>query len=188
MKGSRIMLVSLTLALGGCDMGADTSDLQTYMAEVRARPIAPIEPIPAFQPYEAFTYGASGLRSPFQPPSKIEIERKVKGVVSDVKPDETRPRQFLEGFDMDTFSMVGTLSNAGRLYALVNGAGGVYRVQKGDYMGRNHGHIVSISEDHIELVEIVPDGDGGWMERPRTLTLKEAAADDKKPAAGRKKS
>ncbi|HAO75182.1 MAG TPA: pilus assembly protein PilP, partial [Pseudomonas sp.] len=25
----------------------------------------------------------------------------------------------------------------------------------------------------VDVVEIVPDGEGGWLERPRSLTLKE---------------
>jgi type IV pilus assembly protein PilP len=32
---------------------------------------------------------------------------------------------------------------------------------------------VTIADERIEVVEIVPDGEGGWLERPRTLTLKE---------------
>ncbi|PKM02816.1 MAG: pilus assembly protein PilP, partial [Gammaproteobacteria bacterium HGW-Gammaproteobacteria-6] len=27
----------------------------------------------------------------------------------------------------------------------------------------------------VDVVEIVPDGEGGWLERPRSLTLKERA-------------
>jgi len=38
-------------------------------------------------------------------------------------------------------------------------------------MGRNHGRIVAIKNDRINLIEIVPDGHGGWLERPRTLAL-----------------
>ncbi|WJN59073.1 hypothetical protein OH686_10030 [Pseudomonas sp. SO81] len=40
-------------------------------------------------------------------------------------------------------------------------------------MGRNHGKILSVDESKIEVVEIVPDGEGGWLERPRSITLKE---------------
>ncbi len=69
--------------------------------------------------------------------------------------------------------MVGTLSNQEGTFALVRGAGGVHRVKVGDYLGRNDGKIVSISEGKIDVVEIVPDGEGGWLERPRSLTLKE---------------
>ena len=169
----RLMLCGLLLlSLNGCGSGGDFADLQAYMDEVRARPKGAIEPLPKFQPYEAFTYNASSLRSPFQPPVKIDLAIKQKGSRV-VKPDETRVKQFLEGFNIETFEMVGTLSNQEGTFALVRGAGGVHRVKVGDYLGRNDGKIVSISEGKIDVVEIVPDGEGGWLERPRSLTLKE---------------
>lgn len=158
--------------LSGCMGGSDFSDLQAYMDEVRARPKGSIEPLPKFQPYEAFTYSAAALRSPFQPPVKIDIAQQQKGS-KDIKPDETRVRQFLEGFNIETFEMVGTLANGGAVFGLVRGAGGVHRVKVGDYLGRNYGRIVTVDEAKIEVVEIVPDGEGGWLERPRSITLKE---------------
>ncbi|MEK1905708.1 MAG: type 4a pilus biogenesis lipoprotein PilP [Pseudomonas sp.] len=164
--------VSVFVSLSACTGGSDFSDLQAYMDEVRARPKGSIEPLPKFLPYEAFTYSAAALRSPFQPPIKIDIARQQKGS-KDIKPDETRVRQFLEGFNIETFEMVGTLANNGSVFGLVRGAGGVHRVKVGDYLGRNFGHIVTIDEAKIEVVEIVPDGEGGWLERPRSITLKE---------------
>jgi type IV pilus assembly protein PilP len=158
--------------LQGCGSGGDFSDLQSFMDEVRAKPKGAIEPLPKFQPYEAFTYGASSLRSPFQPPVKIDMVRRQKGS-QEVKPDEARVKQFLEGFNIEVFEMVGTLANANDVFALVNGAGGVHRVKVGDYLGRNYGRILAIDEAKIEVVEIVPDGEGGWLERPRSLSLKE---------------
>ena len=172
MRGRLIICGCLLLSLSGCGSGGDFSDLQAYMDEVRARPKGVIEPLPKFQPYEAFTYSASALRSPFQPPVKIDLAVKQKGNKV-VKPDETRVKQFLEGFNIETFEMVGTLSRDSQMFALVKGAGGVHRVRIGDYLGRNAGKIVAISEGKIDVIEIVPDGEGGWLERPRSLTLKE---------------
>ena len=40
-------------------------------------------------------------------------------------------------------------------------------------MGKNHGRIVEITELQINLVEIVPTGSGGWIERPQSITLQE---------------
>ncbi len=180
MSGSRLIVTGLLImGLSGCDTGPDYSDLKAYMAQVRSRPVRPIEPIPAFEPYEAFTYAAAGLRSPFQPPSKIELQRRLTGS-PEVKPDESRVREFLEGFNIEEFEMVGTLANNDRFYGLLSGAGGVYRVSKGDYLGRNHGRIQSISDDRIDVVEIVPDGEGGWLERPRTISLRDLSGESKK--------
>jgi type IV pilus assembly protein PilP len=158
--------------VSGCNGGGNFSDLQAYMDEVRARPKGEIEPLPKFQPYESFTYSAAALRSPFQPPVKLEMADRQKGS-KDVKPDEARTKQFLEGFNIETFVMVGTLANDSGAFALVSGAGGVHRVRVGDYLGRNHGRILSIEESRVDVVEIVPDGEGGWLERPRSLSLKE---------------
>lgn len=166
---------SLSLALlmlVGCDSNTEFSDLQAYMDEVRAKPKGSIEPLPTFQPYEAFTYSAASMRSPFQPPIKIDLAQRQKGSV-DIRPDDTRVKQFLEGFNIENFTMVGTLANNGATYGLLQGGGGVHRVRVGDYLGRNHGRIIDIDEAAIEVVEIVPDGEGGWLERPRSLTLKE---------------
>lgn len=87
---ARLILSSLLLAsLAGCGGGSDFADLQSYMDEVRARPKGTIEPLPKFQPYEAFTYSAASLRSPFQPPVKIDLTVRQKGNKV-IKPDETR--------------------------------------------------------------------------------------------------
>lgn len=172
MKVFRCLALSFLFFLSGCGAGGGFSDLQSYMDEVRARPKGAIEPLPKFQPYESFTYSAAALRSPFQPPVKLEMADRQKGS-KDVKPDEARTKQFLEGFNIETFVMVGTLANDSGIFALVSGAGGVHRVRVGDYLGRNHGRILAINDSTVDVVEIVPDGEGGWLERPRSLSLKE---------------
>lgn len=172
MRCSRIASLLAFLSVAGCGATGDFADLQAHMDEVRARPKGSIEPLPKFQPYESFTYGAAALRSPFQPPIKIDMANRQKGS-QDVKPDDARVKQFLEGFNIEVFEMVGTLANEEAVYALVSGAGGVHRVKVGDYLGRNHGRILAIDESKVDVVEIVPDGEGGWLERPRSLSLKE---------------
>lgn len=162
----------VAVLLAGCGNSNDFSDLDAYMAEVRARPVGNIEPTPKFISYEAFTYNAASLRSPFQPPVKIDLVNRQKGS-REVKPDPNRIKQFLEGFNIEQFEMVGTLSNASGTYALLRGADGVHRLKVGDYLGRNEGRIVAITDSQVEVIEIVPDGEGGWLERPRTLPLKE---------------
>lgn len=183
MKSARLLLSCMALlSLSGCGNGSDTSDLQRYMAEERAKPPRAIEQPPKVVPYEPFTYSAAAaaLRSPFQPPIKIDVVNKPKGSLL-IKPDETRVKQFLEGFNIETFEMVGTLANDNGKFALLRGAGGVHRIKVGDYLGRNYGKIGAISESQIDVIEIVPDGEGGWLERPRSITLKERSQGQGKP-------
>ncbi|NVZ61536.1 pilus assembly protein PilP [Pseudomonas gingeri] len=173
MSGLRGLCVAMVaVLLAGCGNSNDFSDLDAYMREVRTRPAGNIEPTPKFISYEAFTYNASSLRSPFQPPVKIDLVNRQKGS-HEVKPDPNRTKQFLEGFNIEQFEMVGTLSNASGTYALLRGAGGVHRLKVGDYLGRNEGRIVAITDSQVEVIEIVPDGEGTWLERPRTIPLKE---------------
>ena len=96
---SRLALVFGLSLLVGCGASSDFTDLRAYMNEVRARPKGTIEPLPKFQPYESFTYRAASLRSPFQPPVKIDVVSRQKGS-QEIKPDEARVKQFLEGFNI----------------------------------------------------------------------------------------
>jgi type IV pilus assembly protein PilP len=42
----------------------------------------------------------------------------------------------------------------------------------GDFLGRNHGKIVEMTDTYVAVVEIVSDGtQDGWVERPRTIEL-----------------
>ena len=85
-----------------------------------------------------------------------------------------RSREFLEQFPLDTMRMVGTLQLQGRNYGLVQGKDGlVHRVLPGSYMGQNEGRVTSITNTKIALIEIVPDGVGGYIERPAALALNE---------------
>ena len=161
-------LIGIVL-LSGC--GRDFSDLDAFMAETKARPSGTIEPIPVFKPYESFTYSAQSLRAPFDIPVP-QSDRFVTG--KEVKPDLGRAREFLERFNFESLSMVGTLEQKGTLWALIgDGEGGVHRVRVGNYLGKNHGKIVEISETEISVQEIVPSGTGGWIARPRTIKLAE---------------
>ena len=165
-------LSMVLLGLSGCGSSDEFSDLDAYMNEVRLRPAGKIEPTPTFRSYPTFTYSAANLRSPFSRQVRVDLAGQQRGA-RNVKPDPNRVKQYLEGFNIEQFEMVGTISNASGSFALLRGAGGVHRLKVGDYLGRNDGRIVAISATQVDVVEIVPDGEGAWLERPRTIPLKE---------------
>ena len=167
-----LAMVLVVLGLAGCGKGDDVSDLDAYMNEVRLRPPGKIEPTPIFRSYPTFTYSAANLRSPFSRQVRVDLAGQKHGS-RNVKPDPARAKQYLEGFNSEQFEMVGTISNATGSFALLRGAGGVHRLKVGDYLGRNDGRIVAISGSQVDVIEIVPDGQGAWLERPRTIPLKE---------------
>ena len=122
--------------------------------------------LPEIKPYETFAYDASSVRSPFVPGAPSTV------AMPDLRPDSRRNREFLEQFSLDTLKMVGTLDLGGHNYGLVQTQDGlVHRVLPGNYIGQNDGRILSISGSKINLTEIVPDGVGGYIERPAALAL-----------------
>lgn len=172
MRALSLIPLFLTVVLAGCSNSAGVSDLQQFMDETKNRPRGRIEPPPVFKPYEHFSYSAAGLRAPFELPM-IDPNEAAALQVSNVRPDDKRIKGELEKYPLGSLSMVGTMKGQdGRLWALVkDGDGHVRRVLEGHYMGQNHGRIVSVSEYRINLIEIAPNGVGGWIERPRTLAL-----------------
>lgn len=156
------------LALSGC--AGDMDDLDRYINEVKARPGGRIEPLPEITPYEVFTYVADqeGLRSPFVP----DTPQAASGPGSTTRPDRDRSREFLEQFPLDTLSMVGTLHVADTTYGLVQTQDGlIHRVIPGNYLGQNDGRIIAITESEIQVLEIISDGIGGYLEREAAVSL-----------------
>jgi len=167
-----ILGACLSLLLAACSPVNNFSDLEAFVAEVNTRPSAPVEPVPEFVPYEGFIYGAASKRSPFDIPVVIDME---SGAVlsQDVEPDLDRVPDLLENQSLSEMTMVGRLtSTTGVFEALIeDGFGEIHRVGVGDYLGRNYGRIEQISNSQMNMIEIVPSGNGGWVERPQTLTL-----------------
>jgi len=162
-----IFIAVAVLSLSACSNGME--QLQQQVAEIKARPGEAIDPLPEIKPYEAFTYAAGNMRSPFVPTPPARTD-----VANGVRPDVKRPREFLEQFPLDTMRMVGTLQLLGCNYGLVQGKDGlVHRVLPGNFVGQNDGRIVGISPTKITIIEIVPDGLGGYIERPAALALTE---------------
>ena len=171
-----LFIIAVAGFLGGCSGEGELKDLQTFVEDVNAKPKGTIEPLPEFKPYESFQYSAAGLRAPFSKPVDVKlIKYKDEKAKHDVKPDFNRPKEYLEGFSIDALKMVGTISlKENDLWALVDDAeGGVHKVQPGNYLGRNHGRVTAVDSGQIDVIEIVPDGHGGWLERPRSLKLQD---------------
>lgn len=163
------MFAAALLLVSGCS-GRD-GELEEFIAATKKETGGNVEPLPEVKPYQSFTYEAQSLRSPFMPGSPGGGGG---GAGPSVRPDSKRNREFLEQFSLDTLRMVGTLKLAGQNYGLVKTKDGlVHRVLPGNHMGQSEGKIVSIEPSRISLVEIVPDGLGGYMERPASLALNE---------------
>ncbi len=153
--------------LTGCSQSVD--DLYAYIDQAKSAHIGSVKPIPQFKPYESFTYSATELRDPFEAAVDIEEEEDKDDLLS---PDKTRPRQPLESFPLDTLRMVGVLEQGSNLWGLIEDPKQVvHRVKVGNYLGQNEGAITGITEGEIYLVEIIPDGLGGYIERDASIAI-----------------
>lgn len=169
-----LVLFSVISLLSGCGGGGQFEDLQARMDDIKGKPKGRIEPPPEFKVYKAFSYGAAALRSPFERPLDVELAA-LPQQRSNVKPDLNRPKEVLEQFGIDSLVMVGTLARpGGSLFALVRDPDqGLHRIKPGNYMGRNFGKVTSVTASKVDVIEVVSDGQDGWVERPRTLVLRE---------------
>ena len=168
LKLRSIALLSLLAAgaLAGCS-GRD-ADLERFIEATKKEPGGRVEPLPEIKPYDTYSYASASMRSPFVPGGSGSSS------APGIRPESRRNREFLEQFSLDTLRMVGTLKLAGQNYGLVQVKDGrVQRVLIGSHIGQNEGKITEITPSKITLTEIVPDGLGGYMERPASLALNE---------------
>jgi type IV pilus assembly protein PilP len=160
-----LALAGVGLIAAGCSGGQ--TDLEKWVAETKKRPGGRIEPLPEVKPYETYVYNVGTLRSPFQPQGSSAANGQ-----PNPRRDSHRNHEFLEGMSLDTLKMVGTLKVGSGFYGLVQSKDGlVHKVQPGNYLGTNDGKITEITTSKISLVEIIPDGLGGYIERPASLGL-----------------
>lgn len=159
---------AVMLLVGGCSK--DVNDLYAFIEKEKASNVGSVKPIPQFKPYESFSYTASELRDPFV--SAMELDEDPAMVADALHPETNRPKQPLEAFPLDTLAMVGIMEQKDNRWGLIKDPQNiVHRVQLGNYMGQNEGRIIEITETDVRLVEIIPDGIGGYIERDASIAI-----------------
>jgi type IV pilus assembly protein PilP len=168
-----ITAIAIVLSLGACDQGI--GDLKSFVKKAKNQPPGRIEPIPEFQPYRNFEYSSHNLRDPFK---LIDFRRpnenpdEIADSRTGLRPDTDRIRETLENFPLDTLRLKGTVTKDGIKWGLIFAPDNtIHRVLEGHYIGQNHGRIISVDDDIIELTEIVPDGLGNYIERSSAVAL-----------------
>jgi type IV pilus assembly protein PilP len=167
-KISSLSIASLAVLLvSGCSR--ETNDLYTFIENEKSSNVGSVKPIPQFKPYESFSYTAAELRDPFVSNAEIDDENEI---ADGPTPENNRPKQPLESFPLDTLALVGLLEQAKNRWGLIKDPQNVvHRVKLGNYMGQNEGRITEITETNISLVEIIPDGIGGFIEREASIAI-----------------
>ena len=158
------VLLAGTVLLAGCNH----EDLHQWVAQEKAKKGEPLPPLPVIKTFETFVYQDQDKRDPFAPgPAESANAANASG-----PHPEDHVKGPLEYFPLDSLKMVGTIGEGGHVQALIKDPQGViHRVLPGEYMGENNGHVTDVTEDHVDLVELVSNGAGGWMERDATVAL-----------------
>jgi len=172
------------LIIDGCS-GESSVDLSMFPAlydrlkakRDNATPVR-VGDIQRIEPVDVFTFNPEGIRDPFN--SKTSDKRNAEDLAKEgggISPDFNRKKGILEGYSLDTLTLVGTMQkkNDPIQWGLIQVANGkIHRIKKADYIGKNYGQITEISPEKIEVIEIIPDGQGGWEERIASIALSKA--------------
>lgn len=169
MKKSALFIMVLIGASGCFD---DTSDLRTHIATVQSKTPNVIEPMPVISTFGHFDYSAQSLRSPFDKPEAEVIQQKIQQMSGCLSPDPRRRKQPLEKYPLSNLSMRGTLGEKDIIWALVETSDAtIHRVAVGSYLGLNNGHITTVSQFGVKVIELISDGAGCWIERETMIKM-----------------
>ncbi|MCF6217468.1 MAG: pilus assembly protein PilP [Gammaproteobacteria bacterium] len=142
------------------------------MESVKARPAGSVEPLRDPVEYETYEYQSDSRRDPFKPSFTLNKVAPTKNGSSSGGPNLDRERNQLESFPIDTLRYIGNLQRGAVSWGLIKTPDGeIVRVRLGDYMGQDYGRVTLVDSDKIELLELIPDGMGGWEERAVSLVL-----------------
>lgn len=166
-----LLVASLfSVSLSGCSSDG-LEDLREFVKNAHAERKPRVEPLPEIKMQETFIYNSANLVDPF---AAFNLKPPTQKSASGPRPDPNRRKEPLEDYPLDSLKMVGTLSRGPKAYAVIQAPDGtVHRVQVGDHVGQNSGMINKISEEKIDLIELIQGGTGDWVEREANLTLLE---------------
>jgi type IV pilus assembly protein PilP len=160
----------LSVSLMGCSSdGLD--DLREFVKNAHADKKPRVEPLPEIKMQETFIYNAANLTDPF---AAFNLMPQGQKSASGPRPDPNRRKEPLEDYPLDSLKMVGTLTRGKQAWAVIQAPDGtVHRAQIGDHLGQNSGMIHKITDEKVDLIELIQGTLGDWIEREANLSLLE---------------
>jgi len=179
MMRARILVTMMAVVTLSACGGADSDDLQKWMADQRKSIVPKIVPITEPKVFEPQAYEQIAAVDPFDKDKLAQALKRDGGqsVANSalVAPELARRKQALEAYPLDAMVMVGSMVRAGKPVALIRVNNLLYQVRPGEYLGQNYGRVMKIDETELALREIVQDAVGEWIERSAALQLQERA-------------
>ena len=163
-------------ALAACSAGDAGPTAGAGPTEPSSPSDAGVEPLPRFPAPTPIAYSAADRRSPFFAASTTHAASQAAAGKGPA-PEPQRPKQHLEGFPLADLAFAGALAQGRVREGLVrDGDGRVHPVRVGDYLGTHQGRILRIEQAAITVTELVPTGNGDWVERRQALRAPAAEA------------
>jgi type IV pilus assembly protein PilP len=167
-----IVLAALSATLlAGCG-DSDVREVRDWMEQVRRDTRPAVKPLPEPKDFIPYAYGTKEVVDPFSQNKLLGELAKAAAVSNNPnQPDMQRPRELLESYPLDTMRMVGTMAKGGVSYALLQIDRSLFQVRLGQRVGQNFGVVTRVSEDAVNIREVVQDAAGEWVERMAKLEL-----------------
>ena len=165
---------AVAMLVAGC--GAEQAELSQWMEQQKREVKPSVPPLSPPKKFSPQAYAGLGGVEPFSVQKLIvALKQEARQPNSLLAAEINRRKEPLEAYPLDSMSMVGSVTKAGRQYALLRVDNLLYQVKQGDYLGQNFGKIFKVSETDVALREIVQDAAGEWIERTSALQLQEKA-------------
>jgi len=172
MKYAKSLLVTgmLCVTLSGCSSDG-LEDLRDFVKNAYAERKPKVEPLPEIKMQETFIYNSTNLPDPF---ASFNLKPQTQKSASGPRPDPIRRKEPLEDYPLDSLKMVGTLMRGKQAWAVIQAPDGtVHRAQLGDHLGQNSGMVRKITDEKVDLIELIQGATGDWVEREASLALVE---------------
>lgn len=174
MTKSAALMLATPLLLAGCG-DSDVQEVRAWMKLTDSQAHVAVTPLSEPKTFIPFAYDSADTIDPFNPNKLLaELARAARASGKGLKPDLDRPKEQLEGFPLDTIKMVGSLQKGNQIFAQLQIDRSYYQVKTGQHIGQNFGLITSVTENAINIKEIVQDANGDWVERMSKLELQES--------------
>jgi type IV pilus assembly protein PilP len=171
-----LSVLAISAALTACGSSGD-EELRQWMQDLRANTKPRVTPLTEPKKFLPQAYAMEAGVEPFNPVKLTQALRRESTQSASnaalIAPEMARRKEPLEAYPLDVMAMVGSLDKKGTPTALLKVDKLLYQVKVGNYIGQNYGKITRITENSIQLREIVQDATGDWIERTASLDLQE---------------
>ena len=162
------------IAMVGCS--GEQDELQQWMEQQKREVKPSVQPLTQPKKFNPQAYASMNAVEPFSTQKlTVALKQEARQPNSLLAAEVNRRKEPLEGYPLDSMSMVGSVVKQGRQFALLRVDNLLHNVKAGDYLGQNYGKIIKISETNVSLREIVQDAAGEWIERVTAIQLQEKA-------------